>query len=116
MKAQRCLTTYETHPDSVWSLYSDHPDLKTFYAGSRDGLVTKTEIPREGGPTDKYDESECIGLFKENSGVGKVIRHSIIRGNPVVAKLINLSTCFRLWLSTIPTSGLLPQAQVSIDG
>ncbi|CAO3591395.1 unnamed protein product [Absidia cylindrospora] len=72
IKAQRCLTTYETHPDSVWSLYSDHPDLKTFYAGSRDGLVTKTEIPREGAG-DKQDESECIGLFKENSGVGKIV-------------------------------------------
>ncbi|CAO3591245.1 unnamed protein product [Absidia cylindrospora] len=72
MKAQRCLTTYETHTDSIWSLYSDHPDLKTFYAGSRDGLVTKTEIPREGA-SDKHDESECIGLFKENSGVGKIV-------------------------------------------
>ncbi|ORZ23544.1 WD40-repeat-containing domain protein [Absidia repens] len=71
-KAQRCLTTYETHTDSVWSLYSDHPDLKTFYAGSRDGLVTKTEIPREGAGV-KQDEGECIGLFKENSGVGKIV-------------------------------------------
>ncbi|KAI8086121.1 WD40-repeat-containing domain protein [Halteromyces radiatus] len=72
VKAQRCLTTYETHTDSIWSLYSDHPDLKTFYAGSRDGLVTKTELPREGA-NEKHDESECIGLFKENSGVGKIV-------------------------------------------
>ncbi|CAO3616929.1 unnamed protein product [Cunninghamella blakesleeana] len=72
VKAQRCLTTYETHTDSIWSLYSDHPDLKTFYAGSRDGLVTKTEIPREGA-SDLHEESECIGLFKENSGVGKIV-------------------------------------------
>ncbi|CAO3626805.1 unnamed protein product [Cunninghamella echinulata] len=72
VKAQRCLTTYETHPDSIWSLYSDHPDLKTFYAGSRDGLVTKTEIPREGA-SDIHEESECIGLFKESSGVGKIV-------------------------------------------
>ncbi|CAO3645376.1 unnamed protein product [Mucor hiemalis] len=69
VKAQRCLTTYETHPDSVWSLYSDHPDLKTFYSGSRDGLVNKTEIS---GHSLADGESECIGLFKEDSGVIKI--------------------------------------------
>lgn len=68
-KAQRCLTTYETHPDSVWSLYSDHPDLKTFYSGSRDGLVNKTEIS---GQSLSDGESECVGLFKEDSGVIKI--------------------------------------------
>ncbi|KAI8069275.1 WD40-repeat-containing domain protein [Gongronella butleri] len=72
IKAQRCLTTYETHMDSVWSLFSEHPDLKTFYAGSRDGLVTKTEVPRDGA-SDINEESECIGLFKEQSGVGKIV-------------------------------------------
>jgi WD repeat-containing protein 48 len=63
------LTTYETHPDSVWSLYSDHPELKTFYSGSRDGLVNKTEIS---GQSLADGESECIGLFKEDSGVIKI--------------------------------------------
>jgi len=69
VKAQRCLTTYETHPDSVWSLYSNHPELKTFYSGSRDGLVNKTEIT---GQTLAEGDSECIGLFREDSGVLKV--------------------------------------------
>jgi WD repeat-containing protein 48 len=69
VKAQRCLTTYETHPDSVWSLYSNHPELKTFYSGSRDGLVNKTEIS---GQSLSEGESECIGLFKEDSGVIKI--------------------------------------------
>lgn len=68
--ARRCLATYETHPDSVWSLYSDHPDLKTFYSGSRDGLVNKTEI--SGRSISDSGDSECIGLFKEDSGVIKV--------------------------------------------
>lgn len=67
--ARRCLATYETHPDSVWSLFSDHPDLRTFYSGSRDGLVTRTEIS---GRALSESENECIGLFKENSGVVKV--------------------------------------------
>ncbi|KAI7898188.1 WD40-repeat-containing domain protein [Cokeromyces recurvatus] len=70
VKAQRCLTTYETHPDSVWSLYSDHPDLKTFYSGSRDGLVTKTEIT---GQAVSESDSECIGLFREDAGVVKIV-------------------------------------------
>ncbi|KAI9313547.1 WD40-repeat-containing domain protein [Dichotomocladium elegans] len=70
VKVQRCLATYETHPDSVWSLYSDDPDLRVFYAGSRDGLVTKTEIA---GNTDWDGESECVGLFKEKSGVTKIV-------------------------------------------
>ncbi|CAO3678603.1 unnamed protein product [Rhizopus microsporus] len=67
--ARRCLATYETHPDSVWSLFSDHPDLRTFYSGSRDGLVTRTEIS---GRALSESENECIGLFKENSGVVKI--------------------------------------------
>ncbi|KAL0135275.1 WD domain-containing protein [Mucor lusitanicus] len=69
VKAQRCLNTYETHPDSVWSLYSNHPELKTFYSGSRDGLVNKTEIT---GQTLAEGDSECIGLFREDSGVLKI--------------------------------------------
>ncbi|KAI8639396.1 WD40-repeat-containing domain protein [Parasitella parasitica] len=70
VKAQRCLTTYETHPDSVWSLYSNHPELKTFYSGSRDGLVNKTEIT---GQTIAEGDIECIGLFREDSGVLKIV-------------------------------------------
>ncbi|KAI8139501.1 hypothetical protein BJV82DRAFT_626258 [Fennellomyces sp. T-0311] len=70
-RAQRCLATYETHNDSVWSLYSDDPELRTFYAGSRDGLVTRTEVSGH-GDMDAPDESECIGLFKEKSGVAKI--------------------------------------------
>ncbi|KAI7852561.1 WD40-repeat-containing domain protein [Circinella umbellata] len=70
-RAQRCLATYETHNDSVWSLFSDDPELRTFYAGSRDGLVTRTEVSGH-GDMDTSDESECIGLFKEKSGVAKI--------------------------------------------
>ncbi|KAI8390199.1 WD40-repeat-containing domain protein [Blakeslea trispora] len=69
VKAQRCITTYETHPDSVWSLYSNHPELKVFYSGSRDGLVNKTQIS---GQASFDSETECIGLFKEDSGVLKI--------------------------------------------
>lgn len=55
----------------MWSLYSEHPELKTFYSGSRDGLVNKTEIT---GQALAEGDSECIGLFKEDSGVAKVTK------------------------------------------
>ncbi|KAL0092183.1 WD40-repeat-containing domain protein [Phycomyces blakesleeanus] len=71
VRAQRCLATYETHSDSVWSLYSNRSDLQTFYAGSRDGLVTKTEV--SAGSFSDASESECIALFKESSGVVKIV-------------------------------------------
>ncbi|KAI7865903.1 WD40-repeat-containing domain protein [Spinellus fusiger] len=70
VRAQRCLATYETHADSVWSLYSNHPQLHTFYAGSRDGLVTKTEIAS--GHCETL-ETECIGLLKEKTGVMSIV-------------------------------------------
>jgi WD repeat-containing protein 48 len=71
-KTSRCLATYETHADSVWTLYSDHPQLKTFFAGSKDGLVTRTELgsSEAGGPS---GEDECVGIFKENEGVAKIV-------------------------------------------
>jgi WD repeat-containing protein 48 len=69
VKAQRCLNTFETHQDSVWSLCSNDPNLKTFYSGSRDGLVNRTHVS---GRASDDTESECIALFKEESGVTKV--------------------------------------------
>lgn len=71
-KTSRCLATYETHTDSVWTLYSDHPQLKTFFAGSKDGLVTRTELgSHEAGGSS--GEDECVGIFKENGGVAKIV-------------------------------------------
>ncbi|KAJ3074715.1 hypothetical protein HDU98_010509, partial [Podochytrium sp. JEL0797] len=46
---QRCMVTYTHYEDSVWCLYSNHPDLDTFWAGGRDGLVTKMSRRRIGG-------------------------------------------------------------------
>ncbi|KAG1453550.1 hypothetical protein G6F56_007542 [Rhizopus delemar] len=80
--ARRCLATYETHPDSVWSLYSNHPDLKTFYSGSRDGLVNRTEITGR-----SVSEGECIGLFRENSGVVKRLLTIVMFGQPLLVQV-----------------------------
>lgn len=60
------------HSDSVWSLYSDHPQLATFYGGSKDGLVTKTEINRY----DDEDPGQCVVICKAETGVARVRRQS----------------------------------------
>ncbi|RIB12846.1 hypothetical protein C2G38_2041481 [Gigaspora rosea] len=69
LKAQRCINTFTVHSDSVWSLYSDHPRLETFYAGCKDGLVTKIDYS---GCTEIRD-GECVAVCKEESGVVKLI-------------------------------------------
>ncbi|OZJ05112.1 hypothetical protein BZG36_01381 [Bifiguratus adelaidae] len=67
VKAQRCIGTFETHADSIWSLYSADPTLGVFYAGSRDGIVTRTDLG-----LNSAGEGECIAIFKENGGVSKL--------------------------------------------
>ncbi|KAF9975992.1 hypothetical protein BGZ73_000157 [Actinomortierella ambigua] len=81
LTAQRCITTFTMYADSVWSLYSDHPRLETFYSGSKDGLVTKTEICRGGGNSDDDDEDsgECIVLCKADAGVARIVAHDDAR-------------------------------------
>ncbi|KAF9163124.1 hypothetical protein DFQ26_002913 [Actinomortierella ambigua] len=84
LTAQRCITTFTMYADSVWSLYSDHPRLETFYSGSKDGLVTKTEICRGGGgggnaDDDDGDSGECIVLCKADAGVARIVAHDDAR-------------------------------------
>ncbi|KAG0297416.1 hypothetical protein BGZ96_006596 [Linnemannia gamsii] len=75
LTAQRCITTYTMHSDSVWSLYSDHPQLATFYGGSKDGLVTKTEINRN----DDEDPGQCVVICKAETGVARLVAHDNAR-------------------------------------
>ncbi|KAF9152661.1 hypothetical protein BG015_004906 [Linnemannia schmuckeri] len=75
MTAQRCITTYTMHSDSVWSLYSDHPQLERFYGGSKDGLVTKTEINRY----DDEDPGQCVVICKAETGVARLVAHDNAR-------------------------------------
>lgn len=64
------------HSDSVWSLYSDHPQLATFYGGGKDGLVTKTEVNRYNHQLqDDYedeDPGQCVVICKADAGVARV--------------------------------------------
>ena len=69
MAAGRCLYTLSMHNDSVWSLYSDHPQLSIFYSSDRSGLVAKTDTR---GSVD-LDQGLSLALAQEHEGVNKVI-------------------------------------------
>ncbi|KAF9583033.1 hypothetical protein BGW38_010379 [Lunasporangiospora selenospora] len=83
LTAQRCITTFTMHSDSVWSLYSDHPQLTTFYGGSKDGLVTKTEINRYGsnnqGDDEDEDPGQCVVICKADEGIARLVAHDNAR-------------------------------------
>lgn len=68
--ACRCVHTLTMHNDSVWSLYSDDPELNTFYSGDRSGIVVKTKLR---GTFDEEDYSFSMPIAQENDGVNKVI-------------------------------------------
>ena len=67
--AGRCVQTLTMHNDSVWSLFSDHPQLSVFYSGDRSGLVAKTDTR---DATD-LDEGLSIAVCQEHDGVAKVV-------------------------------------------
>ncbi|KAF2842225.1 WD40 repeat-like protein [Patellaria atrata CBS 101060] len=70
MTAGRCMHTLTMHNDSVWSLYSNRPDLSVFYSSDRSGLVAKTDTRG----CAEVDEGLSIALFQEHEGVNKVIQ------------------------------------------
>ncbi|CAG8445457.1 6484_t:CDS:10 [Ambispora gerdemannii] len=69
LTAQRCINTFTIHSDSVWALFSDHPRLGTFYSGSKDGLVAKTDY----SGCAEIRDGECVAICKENASIVKVV-------------------------------------------
>ena len=69
MAAGRCMHTLTMHNDSVWSLYSDHPQLSIFYSADRSGVIAKTDVR---GCAD-MDEGLSVAIAQEHEGVNKVI-------------------------------------------
>ena len=69
MTAGRCMYTLTMHNDSVWSLYSDHPQLSVFYSSDRSGLVAKTDVRR----CADMDDGLCEAVAQEHEGVNKVV-------------------------------------------
>jgi len=68
----RCTHTLAMHESSVWSLYSDERDLRTFYSGDRSGLVAKTRISFN---YEQTDDTCSIGMCREDEGVVGLVAH-----------------------------------------
>ncbi|KAI1158305.1 WD domain-containing protein [Nemania serpens] len=67
--AGRCMYTFTMHNDSVWSLFSDDPELGTFYSTDRSGLIVKTDTRG----TAEMDEGLSVALAQEHDGINKVV-------------------------------------------
>ena len=67
--AGRCMYTLTMHNDSVWSLYSVHPQLSLFYSSDRSGLVAKTDVR----DCPDMDEGLSLAVAQEHDGVAKVV-------------------------------------------
>ena len=67
--AGRCMYTLTMHNDSVWSLYSDHPQLSLFYSSDRSGVVAKTDVR----DCIDMDEGLSLAIAQEHEGVSKVV-------------------------------------------
>jgi len=70
----RCVITYTHFADSVWTLHSNHPDLETFWAGGKDGIVCKVNRnpPGRGLDSDVDEVGDVVVVCKENGGINKV--------------------------------------------
>lgn len=69
LTAGRCMHTLTMHNDSVWSLYSDHPQLSVFYSSDRSGLVAKTDTR----DSPDIEQGTCVAALQEHEGVVKVV-------------------------------------------
>lgn len=69
MIAGRCMYTLTMHNDSVWSLFSDCPQLSVFYSSDRSGMVAKSDVRN----CAEMDEGLSVALCQEHEGVNKVI-------------------------------------------
>lgn len=67
--AGRCMYTLTMHNDSVWSLYSDHPQLSLFYSSDRSGLVAKTDVRG----CEDMDEGLSLAVAREQDGCSKIV-------------------------------------------
>ncbi|KAI1381405.1 WD40 repeat-like protein [Hypoxylon crocopeplum] len=67
--AGRCMYTLTMHNDSVWSLFSEDPELAVFYSSDRSGLIVKTDTRG----TVEMDEGLSVAVAQEHDGVSKVV-------------------------------------------
>ncbi|KAI0451823.1 WD repeat-containing protein [Xylaria acuta] len=67
--AGRCMYTFTMHNDSVWSLFSDDPELGVFYSSDRSGLIVKTDTRG----TVEMDEGLSVAVAQEHDGINKIV-------------------------------------------
>ncbi|KAI5923823.1 WD domain-containing protein [Camillea tinctor] len=67
--AGRCMYTFTMHNDSVWSLYSEDPDLGVFYSSDRSGLIAKTDTRG----SVELDDGLSVAVAQEHDGANKVV-------------------------------------------
>ncbi|KAK7740374.1 hypothetical protein SLS63_001577 [Diaporthe eres] len=68
--AGRCMHTLTMHNDSVWSLYSEDPELSVFYSTDRSGLIAKTDVR---GTMGEMDEGLSLAVAQEHDTVFRVV-------------------------------------------
>lgn len=56
------------HNDSVWSLFSDSPELSVFYSSDRSGVVAKSDVRN----CAEMDEGLSVAVCQEHEGVNKI--------------------------------------------
>jgi WD repeat-containing protein 48 len=64
----RCEYTLTMHQNSVWSLYSEHPQLKVFWSSDITGLVAKTDARGKA----EWDDGTCVAVCQESEAVSKI--------------------------------------------
>ena len=69
--AGRCMHTLSMHNESVWCMYSDHPQLSVFYSGDRSGLVAKTDVRH----AEEFDEGVTVAVCQDHEGVARLVTH-----------------------------------------
>ncbi|KAH8731030.1 hypothetical protein GQ44DRAFT_643146 [Phaeosphaeriaceae sp. PMI808] len=69
MTAGRCMYTLTMHNDSVWSLFSDCPQLSVFYSSDRSGMAAKSDVRN----CAEMDEGFSVAVCQEHEGVNKIV-------------------------------------------
>jgi WD repeat-containing protein 48 len=67
--AGRCTHTLTMHDASVWSLWSDHPELSVFYSSDKSGMVAKTDTR---GCGEDLEEGMSVAICQEGTAVHKL--------------------------------------------
>lgn len=101
---QRCLHTFSYHDDSVWSLFSSHPNLERFYSGDRSGLVCKVDMEGCGD----IAEAECVVICKDDDATSPYSAspgiNSIVAVDDTYVWTASASSSIQRWKDVLPRS------------